>query len=167
MKIINGGKGLMKKLGYCLAILLLVIIVILGFSRYSDINTNGTFQNIKEDEVLDKIVREDEVLDKDITDLVNKSLNVQYNLSETELTSIYSSEFVEKIKDMPNLFYKMDLKPYKIISMHQVSYKIEKASIETFVFYVRISDNKGDYFQVIHMVKKNGAFIINNIEYDI
>lgn len=62
-------------------------------------------------------------------------------------------------------FYKKDLKPYKIVSINLDG--LNNESGDNFVAYVRVSDSAGEYTQVIHIIKKDGMFIIKDIEYDI
>lgn len=105
-----------------------------------------------------------EELNKSIKDLINKSLDVQYGRSRIELSQVFSSNFISKIQDTLD-FYKKDLNPYKIVSINLN--ELKDGSADNFVAYVRVSDLEGEYFQVIHIIKKDGMFIIEGIEYDI
>jgi hypothetical protein len=99
-----------------------------------------------------------------INDLIDKSLKIQYKVDNIALTDVFTDEFIKKIPVASN-FYKQDLKPYKIISTNLDA--VKDISINNQVVYVRINDSKGDYIQVMHFVKKDGKFLISEIEYDI
>lgn len=99
-----------------------------------------------------------------INELIDKSLQIQYEAEKIILTDVFTVEFIEKIPATSN-FYKKDLKPYKIISTN-LHAKLE-ISIDNPIVSVRINDSKGDYIQVMHFVKNDGKYFIAEIEYDI
>lgn len=144
----------MKKTLYLVLILFILSTWFWGCSKKIDDNINETSTNIQQTNELSK----------NIEGLINKSLNIQYGTSEIELSQVFSSKFISKIQDTLN-FYKKELKPYKIVSINLDGLKNGLA--DNFVVYVRVSDSKGEYTQVVHIIKKDGIYVIEDIEYDI
>lgn len=144
----------MKRVLVILMSSLLVIIGLSGCLRSTATNSNKISVSSQQTEELNKSVR----------DLINKSFDLQYGTSSIELTEVFSNSFIKKIKDTSN-FYKKELKPYKIVSINYD--EIKDKSIDNFIVYVRLNDTKGEYTQVAHLIKKNGSFIVDEIEYDI
>jgi hypothetical protein len=144
----------MKRVLVILVSLLFIIIGLSGCHKSTATNSNN----------ISVSTQQTEELNKSIKDLINKSLDIQYGTSSIELTEGFSNSFIEKIKDTSN-FYKKELKPYKIISINYD--EIKDKSIDNFIVYVRLNDTKGEYTQVVHLIKKNGSFIVDEIEYDI
>lgn len=106
--------------------------------------------------------KEEVPLNITVADLIDKSLNIQYENDGTTLTGVFTDEF---IKSIPDNFYKKDLKPYEIVDTDFNEPK--DASEDNFIAYVRVNDIKGDYIQVVHFIKRNGKYLIDEIEYDI
>jgi hypothetical protein len=57
------------------------------------------------------------------------------------------------------------LNPYRILSSNIEEIKSETE--EKFEVCVRIADKKGEYIEVLHMIKINERYFVDNIEYDI
>jgi hypothetical protein len=124
------------------------------FSKRTDTQINNTSEN----------TGQIEELTKDFKGLITKSLDIQYGTSNIVLTEVFTNEFVNKIEGI-SAFYKKELKPYKIISINY--YETKDISAGHLVVYVRVEDTEGEYAQIVHLVKKNGIFAIDDIEYDI
>lgn len=57
------------------------------------------------------------------------------------------------------------MNPYRILSSNIEEIKSETE--EKFEFYVRIADKEGEYIQVLHIIKINERYFVDNIENDI
>ena len=128
-----------------------------------ELNTQQSQKTTKSANAMTVNNLQNEELKKRVYDLITKSLDIQYGISNAELTEVFSNKFVKRIQETSN-FYKKELKSYKIISINHDETK--DISTENLVVYVRMEDTKGGYTQVIHLVKKNGIFVIDEIEYD-
>jgi hypothetical protein len=144
----------MKKVLCFSLITLLVIVGFLGCDKRSDTYVNNT----------SKALQQNEELDKNLEDLVIKSLDIQYGISNIELTEVFSKEYIKKIQSTSK-FYKKELKPYKIISINHD--EIKDMSINNLVIFIRIEDRNGEYQQNMHLIKRNDTFVVDEIEYDI
>ena len=144
----------MKKVLCFSLITLLVIVGFLGCDKRSDTYVNNT----------SKALQQNEELDKNLEDLVSKSLDIQYGISNIELTEVFSKEYIKKIHSASN-FYKKELRPYKIISTNYDEMK--DTSVDDLIIFVRIEDSSGGYQQNMHLIKINDTFVVDEIEYDI
>ena len=102
--------------------------------------------------------------DNPIEILINNSLSIQYGNSKIDLKSVFTSEFIDRIEENENNFYKKKLAPYKILYKN---FKIKKVGENEFVVSVHIDDMNGRYIQVIHLIKNEDVYLISDIEYDI
>lgn len=102
--------------------------------------------------------------DADFNSLIEKAISVQYGEKDIKKTDIFSKNYIKKIPEDKN-FYKDELKPYEILRSNLE--ELENKTGDNLVVSVRISDTNGEYIQVLHMIKINGRYYIDNIEYDI
>lgn len=96
--------------------------------------------------------------------LVEKAISVQYGNKNIKEKEVFSENYIVKIPNEES-FFKEDMNPYKILSSNIE--EVISESDEEMVVSVRISDKKGEYFQVLHIIKINESYYIDNIEYDI
>lgn len=102
--------------------------------------------------------------DIDFNSLIEKAISIQYGNEDIEETDVFSKNYIDKIPEEQN-FYKEQLNPYKIIRSNIE--EIKSTADENLDIWVRIADEKGEYIQVLHMVKIDERYYIDNIEYDI
>ena len=100
----------------------------------------------------------------DFDSLIEKVISIQYGNKEIKETDIFSKGYIDKIPKDQN-FYKEQLNPYRILSSNIEETKSETE--EKFEVCVRIADKEGEYIQVLHMIKINERYFVDNIEYDI
>ena len=96
--------------------------------------------------------------------LIEKVISIQYGNKDIKETDIFSKEYIDKIPKDEN-FYKDKLNPYRILSSNIEETKSDTE--EKFEVCVRIADKEGEYIQVLHMIKINERYFVDNIEYDI
>jgi hypothetical protein len=98
-------------------------------------------------------------VDPEIKKLMYSSLDIQYNrFSHINPRHIFFNEVLEKDKEHT---YKYDKWPYIILLMDEY-----KRDMDLYV-RMRILDRKGEYIQECHLIKKEGRYLIKDIEYDI
>lgn len=124
-------------------ILLVSAILIFGLATYEQ-RYNGTSQDIE------------------IKRLIKVSLDIQYKKKTENLELTFTQEFINNIKDN---FYKKNLSPYIVLDNDFI--ETLTANNDEFIVSIRIADRKGSYIQVVHIVKNNNMYLIDNIEYDI
>lgn len=99
-----------------------------------------------------------------INELINNSLKIQYGIDNTLLTDVFTNGFINSISEKPE-FYKNELNPYKIIETNLDM--VKDILSDNLIINVRISDKNGEYIQVMHIIRTNGKYLIEEIEYDI
>lgn len=165
-----------RKYSYSIAIVLILIITVLfikpllnnikyAYKENIQNNVSNTGENEKKDSASDNIkaLEEDK---KHINELINNSLQIQYGISNRALSEVFSSKFISKIQETPNLYYKKELKPYKVLDINIVENTDNPD--DRFVAFVRVEDALGStYVQVIQFIIVNGNQVIDDIEYDI
>ena len=91
--------------------------------------------------------------------LVQISIAVQYNESNSDLNNIYTPAFLGNIKEDEG-FYRSTLRPFYITSTNI----IERHSFSgSYIVNARVGDLKGEYYQVFHIIKKQGCSHYPNI----
>lgn len=100
----------------------------------------------------------------DFNSLIEKVISIQYGNKDIKEADVFSKEYTDKIPKDQN-FYKEQLNPYRILS--STIEEIKSETEEEFEVYVRIADKEGEYIQVLHIIKINERYFVDNIEYDI
>jgi len=129
----------------CISLIMIIILVLFGTNIINNKKAISTTDNPMEI-------------------LINNSLSIQYGNSKIDLKSVFTSEFIDRIEENENNFYKKKLAPYKILYKN---YKLKKVGENEFVVSIHIEDRNGRYIQVIHLIKNEDVYLISDIEYDI
>lgn len=108
--------------------------------------------------------QEDNVKNFELNNVMEKAISIQYGNKDIMKTEVFTKNYLDKISDDQN-FYKEQLNPYKIVESNVED--VKSSSDGNLVINVRVNDKNGGYFQVIHMIKTDGRYYVDNIEYDI